>query len=148
MADPVTIGTLVASALAIASEASLKGLIGEGVKDAYKALKDKVAAWGGGDLAALEDNPASPARRNVVAEIIDSQPDDAKLELPALAEKIIAALRASRNIGLEVGKLEALEVQLGAISVAKGIGAQIGHAQVLGTFKTGPITVGDTSGKL
>ena len=36
MTDHVTIGAMVASALAMAAEAMLKGAVGEAVKDAYK----------------------------------------------------------------------------------------------------------------
>jgi hypothetical protein len=43
MADPITIGVLTASALALAGEATLKGVVGEAAKDAYKALKSRVA---------------------------------------------------------------------------------------------------------
>ena len=39
MVDPVTIGGLAASALAMAGEAALKGTVGEVAKDAYKTLK-------------------------------------------------------------------------------------------------------------
>ena len=54
MADPVTIGVLTASALAMAGEAALKGAVGEAAKDAYKALKNRVARWAGSDVEALE----------------------------------------------------------------------------------------------
>jgi len=36
MADPVTIGVLTASALAMAGEAALKGAVGEAAKDAIR----------------------------------------------------------------------------------------------------------------
>jgi len=58
MSDPVTIGVLTASALAMAAEAVVKIAVGEAVKDAYKALKDKVAVWIGGDVEALSDPSA------------------------------------------------------------------------------------------
>jgi hypothetical protein len=69
MTDPVTIGTLAASALAIAAEAVVKSSVGEVVKDAYAKLKDKLATWARGDVDALEDadfHTASrcPRRRN------------------------------------------------------------------------------------
>ena len=71
MSDPATIGVLAASALAMAAEAVVKSSVGEVVKDAYKALKDKVALWICGDVEALEKTPASPSRQAVIAEEID-----------------------------------------------------------------------------
>ena len=59
MADPITIGALVATALSMAAEATLKGAVGEAAKDAYKKLKDAVARWTGNDVEALEKNPTS-----------------------------------------------------------------------------------------
>jgi hypothetical protein len=59
MSDPVTIGVLVASALAMAAEAVVKTGVGEVVKDAYHALKAKIAAWCGSDVEALADEPTS-----------------------------------------------------------------------------------------
>jgi hypothetical protein len=95
--DPLTIGALVASALAMAGEAGLKGAVGEAIKDIYKTLKDKVARLAGGDVDALEKTPTSKPRQDVVAEIINAQqppPEDAA-ELRLLAERLIAALRSA-----------------------------------------------------
>ena len=61
--EPITIGAVVASALAMAGEAALKGVVGATVKDAYKALKEKVAGWASSDVEALEKTPASAAPR-------------------------------------------------------------------------------------
>ena len=41
MFDPVTIGALAASALAIAAPEVVKSVVGQSVKDAYNALKDR-----------------------------------------------------------------------------------------------------------
>jgi hypothetical protein len=144
MADPVTLGALAAAALAMAAEAALKGAVGEAAKDAWKALRDKVAAWAGGDVEALEKAPASAARQAVVAEAIDTRPADDRAAAGALAKELIAALRAAGggNVGLDMRRLEALEVELGAIDVTQGTGVRIDEARVQGAFKTGPIKVG------
>jgi hypothetical protein len=125
----------------------LKGVVGEGVKDAYKALRDKIAPWAGSDVEAVEKAPTSPARQAVVAEIIDGRPADDQAAARVLAERLIAALKTSGNVGLDVGRLEALEVRLGAITVSEGTGVSIGDARVHGTFEAGDITVGGTPGK-
>lgn len=55
VAEPVTVGILAVSALAIAAETVIKGAVSEAVKDGYKALKERISLWA------------------VVAEAIDSQ---------------------------------------------------------------------------
>ena len=59
MADPVTIGALAAATLSMAAKEVVKTGVGEAVKDAYKNLKSKIAAWAGGDVEALADEPES-----------------------------------------------------------------------------------------
>jgi len=147
MADPVTIGAFAASALAMACEAALKGAVGEAVKDAYKDLKSRVAKWAGSDVEALEKTPASLARRAVVAEVIDNQSEEEQAALHVLAHELVAALKRSGAIGLDVGRLEAMEVQLGDITVREGTGARMDEVRVQGTFSTGNITVGGPAKK-
>jgi len=150
MIDSATIGTLVASALAMAGDAMVKGLVGEAVKDGYKSLKNKVAAWAANDVEALEKAPTSQARQAVVAEIIDIRQADDKAAVRALATQLIDALKraGAGAVGLDVGRLDAIEVQLGAINVTEGTGARIGEARVRGTFQVGDINVGgQPSGK-
>jgi hypothetical protein len=142
MVDPVTIGALAASALAITADAMLKSVVGEAVKDAYKTLKDKVVQWAGGDVEALEKAPDSPARKAVVAEAIDAQPAEETDVVRALAERLISALKTNRNVGLDIGQLDSLEVQLGTIKVTDGTGVRIGKAKVQGALRTGEIDVG------
>jgi hypothetical protein len=147
MADPVTIGVLTASALAMAGEAALKGAVGEAAKDAYKALKNRVAQWAGSDVEALEKTPASQARRAVVAEAVDSQSGDEQAAVRALAQQLLAALKRSGPVGLDIGRLEAMDAQFGDITVTEGTGARFEQVRVHGTFSTGNISVGDNSKK-
>jgi hypothetical protein len=58
MANPVTVGVLVAAALGVAGKAIVQGA-GEAVKDSYEALKGKIARWAGRDVDALENAPTS-----------------------------------------------------------------------------------------
>ena len=76
MTDPVAIGTLVASALAMAAPEALKTALGEAVKDGYKALKEKLWLCAAAEIASLEAAPASKGKQLAVAEIIDTLPDD------------------------------------------------------------------------
>jgi hypothetical protein len=147
MGDPITVGFLVARALSMAAETLLKGAVGEAVKDGYKALREKVLRWASSDVVELEKTPNSGARQAVIAEIIDTQSEENRESLRVLAEALVAKLKESAPaIGLDIGRLTALEVQLGDIAVASGIGARIEEATV-GTLKTGNISTGDRSGK-
>jgi hypothetical protein len=131
----------------MAGEVALKGAVGEAVKDIYKALKSKVAVWAGGDLEALEKAPASTARQAVVAEAIDAQPENDKAAARELAQRLITALKESGPVALDIGRLDALAVRLGAITVTEGKGVRIAEAHVHGSFETGPINVGKPSAK-
>jgi hypothetical protein len=132
----------------MAGEAALKGAVSGLVKDGYTALRSRVAAWAGGDVEALEKAPESPARR-AVAEAIDSRPADEQEAARALARQLIAALKDAGGapVGLDIGSLDALAVELGNIAVSAGTGVRIGDARVNGSFKAGDITVGPSTAK-
>jgi len=147
MTDPVSIGTLAASAMGMAAEAALKGLTGEAAKDAYKALRTRIGKWVNNDVEALERDPSSKGRQAVIAEVLDRQAADDLEDVKRLTKMLIGTLTAARNIGLNVGILEALEVQIGNITVSNGIGAQISTANIHGTFNVGDIVVDDPPGK-
>ena len=145
MSDPVTIGVLAASALAMAAEAVVKSSVGEVVKDAYKALKDKVANWIRSDVEALEKTPTSTSRQAVIAEEIDKQSPADQADIKKLAIALNEALRNAAQagpIGIDIGRLEAARIQLAAINVTEGVGFRADEVKTTGDFTTGPITVG------
>lgn len=147
MADPMTIGMLVAGALSLGGEA-VKAAISETVKDAYKALKDKLAVWAGGDVAEVENMPHSDARNAMIAKIVNNLPMEDQKKLRDLAHTLTIKLKeAAPAIGLDIGRLDALAVELGQITVTEGVGARIQEAHVAGTFRTGDISVGSLPGK-
>jgi hypothetical protein len=118
--DPVTTGALVASALGMAGEVLLKGGLSEAAGDSYKALKGKIAAWAAGaDVEALE---RTAARRAVVAEAIDAQAMDEQTAARELARRLVAALKGAgvNRVGFDVGRLDALAVELGDVTVIRG----------------------------
>jgi hypothetical protein len=147
MTDPVTVGALVASTLALAGETLVKSAVTESVKDAYKALKERVARWAGHDVEALEKAPTSAGRQSVVAEAIDRQSAEERAVLRDFAERLIGALRQHVPVGLDVKRLDAAAVQLSSITVTEGTGARFEDARVSGTFSAGPINVGQSPGK-
>jgi hypothetical protein len=148
MADPISIGAFVAWALGLAGEAIVKGTVSEAVKDAYQALKSSVSRWAAGDAAELEKTPESKTRQAVIAEKVDGLSSANQESLRALAEALVGKLKQEPDtIGLDVGRLTALEAQLGSITVTQGIGARIQEADLSGTFRTGDISVGTPPGK-
>ncbi len=148
MNDPVTIGTLAASALAMAGEATLKGAVGEAVKDAYGALKGALGRWANSDVEALQSDPGSSGRQMVIAEAVDRRATaDDKAQIRVLAEALVSALTAGGPVGLDVQHLEALGAQFGEITVTDGVGVRIGEAQIHGVFETGPVKVGSEQKK-
>lgn len=148
MADPITIGVFVSWALGLAGEAMIKGAAGEAVKDAYHALKTKLSHWISGDVGELEKAPESKTRQAVIAEAVDGLPQEDRGALQALAQALADKLKEQGpTIGLDVGRLNAAEVQLGNLVVTEGIGARIQEASVAGIFRTGDISVGPPPGK-
>jgi hypothetical protein len=144
MVDPITVGTLAATALSMTAEAALKAGVGEAVKDAYNALKQKIARWASDDVTALEKAPTSEARKGVIAEIIDQQPEAERESLRILVEALIARLKENApTIGLDVGKLIDMETHLRKITVTQGIGARISEARG-GSLEVDEIVVGSS----
>jgi hypothetical protein len=84
----------------------------------------------------------------VVAEVIDAQSGEEQAALRVLAQELIAALKRGGPIGLDIGRLEAMEVQLGDIRVTEGTGARMDEVRVHGTFSAGNITVGGPAKKV
>jgi hypothetical protein len=145
MSDPVTIGALAASMLAMTAQAVLKSGVGEVVKDVYGALKDKVKIWVGADVEALEKAPTSTLRQAVIAEEIDKRSPEDQADIKRLAVALSEALRnAARTgpIGIDIGRLEAARVQLAAINVTEGVGVRADEVKTTGEFTVGPISVG------
>src|SRR6185437_9113760 len=147
MTDPVTIGTLAAAAIAMLSDALVKGFIGAGAKDAYEALKERIKRRSQSEIESLEKAPQSAARQASLARMIDAQLPDEKALICTLVERLVLALQAERPVGLDIAQLDALNVKLGAVTVTCGTGVRIADARVMGTFETGDITVGRDAGK-
>ena len=148
MPDPVTLGALVAAALSMGGEATLKGAVGEAVKDAYKLLKENVSHWAFNDVEALEKTPASTTRQAVIAEIVNARPKEDQESLRILAKIFIEELKKEPSpIGIDMNRLTTLGIDLGNITVSEGTGVRIQDTRVDGIVKTGDISVGSAAGK-
>lgn len=150
MLDAATIGSLASLVLGMASEAALKGAVGEAAKDAYKALKAKIAQWAASDVDALEHNPTSAARRAVVAELVDGLSENDKASVKALATELAEALTSNAGngpVGIDIGILEAARVQLGQLTVTEGVGFRAEQVRTSGDFELKDLKVGGATGK-
>ena len=145
MPDPVTIGALAASALAMAAPEVLKSAVGEATKDLYKKLKKEVAAWAGGDVEALEQEPDSKGRQLIIAEKIDKQSPDYQSAVQGLAKALMDALEASEcshPTGFDVGRIHAWRVHFGMIEVKQGTGVRADEIITPGEFSVDKLKVG------
>ena len=90
MPDPITVGSLVAAAIAAGAVEAGKGV----AKDAYEGLKELASRVLGPDVVQLEAAPDSKGRAVVVAELVEKQPEPVRMELAQLAEALRSALGA------------------------------------------------------
>jgi hypothetical protein len=132
------------------AEVIVKTTVGEAAKDAYKALKEKIAEWAGNDVVALEKMPSSTNRQAVIAETVDQQPLFDKALIQALVYNLLEALEqdAQNNpIGIEIDFLKAARIHLASIAVTEGCGFRAREVDTPGEFAVGPVVVGSTLGK-
>jgi hypothetical protein len=108
MPDPITVGVLVVAALRLGAEAVVKTAVGEAVKDAYAALKNKISVWAASDVTALEKEPNSTVRQAVITEIVDNLSAADRDALRSLAQVLANKLekQAPKIVGLDVGRLK------------------------------------------
>ncbi|GLS52709.1 hypothetical protein [Methylobacterium gregans] len=147
MPDPATIGTLAASALAIAAPEILKASIGETVKDAYKNLKDLISTWAKSDVEELINDPSSQGRSMIIAEKVDKRSAEEQQKVKYLADQLFKELEGQRSVGLDIENIKTKRVELGNITAYDGIGARIHDSEIDEKLKTGDITVGRLPGK-
>ena len=119
---------------------------GEAAKDAYQALRDKVAHRASGEVATLEAAPSSTGKQLAVAEIVDAQSEEDRQVLKVLTENLLAKLKENAPaIGLDVTRVSDLQMELGKVTVTRGVGVRVQDAAG-GTLKIGDISVGGGSG--
>jgi hypothetical protein len=101
MADPVTTGALVASALSVGGATFVKGFITEGAKDLYGQLRGRLVRLSAPAVESLEAKPESVNRQGVIAEIVDERDEGEKRELAMLARALIDALREQGKTAMQ-----------------------------------------------
>jgi hypothetical protein len=122
MSDSATIGFLAISALALASEAAKRGILGENTRIVYHRLEEKIAAWSNSDAAALADVYMPGARRRRLVSTIEALSPDDRVKIKSMASALVESLRADvlrGSLGISLRQLEELRVQLTTIAVAQ-----------------------------
>ena len=147
MTDPMTVGAFVVSVLTMAGEATVKGLVGEAAKEAYKMLKSKLETWASGDVEKHVANP-SDGRKLVVMEAIDAQPEPERAAVERLAQTLQDALKRSAPaaVGMDVDLLRSGRVDLTGLHVVDGIGLRARTVET-DEFVARGVTVGATPEK-
>jgi hypothetical protein len=136
LADAVNLGMLAASALSLAAEAVLRGVVEETTKDRYEALRDKVAQWAARYVDALEKRPSSKARAAILSKVINSRAADDRAEVRALTAALLAALNSSLDTtGIDIGRLEEMNVQLKAVDQAEAMRAFLAPSTRIGRLE-------------
>ena len=98
MADPVTIGTLAAAALASGAAALGKEVVGTASKDAYAALKAALLPASPSNVEKLEANPEAEHRAISVAEDVDDLDADTQAKIEALEHKGVRVGRTPTQV--------------------------------------------------
>ncbi len=126
--DPVS---LLVNSLAAGAAAGMKPTAARAITDAYAAVKRLVKDRHGVDVAPLERNPASEAKRQSVAEDLRETKAGHDEELLEAARQLVAAVRehdqaAASVVGVDLSKLESEMVRVRDVVVkAKGSAAGV-----------------------
>jgi hypothetical protein len=135
--------TVIVAALAFAGGAAAKAAIGEGVKDAYRAVKDFLARkYPQVDLTAVEKDPGSKGQQMVLVEKLTSSEAAADPEFSPLAKRLVDAVaaeirKAGPQTGVQLREFEAASLRINDV-IASGAGVIAkktkiaGHAEITG----------------
>jgi hypothetical protein len=128
MPDPITIGSLVAAALAAGAAEAGKAALGAAAKDAYDKLTSAAARVLGPALAMLEKKPESDDLAAGVAEAVASQPEPVRDELAALAGALKAALAAEGRAATIDNSVTVIASGAHAIAAGRDANVTLGKA--------------------
>jgi hypothetical protein len=129
--------TVIAAALAFAGGEAAKAAIGEGIKDAYSAVKDFLSRkYPQVDLALVQNAPKSKARQLVPVEDLTNSGAATDAEFLPLAKRLLDAVAAEvRKTGVQTGvqldDFEAASLRIDDV-ITSGMGVLIEHGWIVG----------------
>jgi hypothetical protein len=139
--DPVS---FIVTALALGANTSVKEAFSEAGKDAYTALKRLIGAkypHVSASVAQLEEHPDSKARRDVVAEELQTAAAGDDRDLRAFAQALLEAVRrdapeTATAIGLDLERVTLANLNLKDSSVqgSSGTGIRMRDSEVSGNL--------------
>ncbi len=119
MDSATTIGFLIVTLLALASEAAKRGMLGERTRLACSRLKEKIADWSNSDVAVFDEVYISDARRRRVMDAIELRPSDDRATIRGMARALAESLRQDvqrGSLGISLRRLDQIDAQLSASS--------------------------------
>jgi hypothetical protein len=129
--------TVIAAALAFAGGEAAKTVVGEAVKDAYRAVKKFLSGeYPQVDLTAIENDPESKGQQLVLVEKLTNSNAAADPKFSPLAKRLVDAVAAeSRNTGAQTGvqldDFEAASLRINDV-IASGTGILIRGGRIKG----------------
>lgn len=115
MTSQSTIGILIVSVLALASEAAKRGILGERTRIAYGGLREKIAAWSNSDATILDVVYLSDSRKRRIIDAIEIRPNDDRVTIKSMASALVESLKEDvrrGSLGISLRRLEEIHDQL------------------------------------
>jgi hypothetical protein len=141
--DPVTVA--VVSAIAAGAATGLNETVAQAIRDAYGTLK-RLITQRGVDVSAVENKPASEAKRNSLAEDLEDAGAGADPELRAATQALLAALRehapqAGAAVGIDLKRVEGAALRIGTVE-STGTGVKIEDGRFTGDVTIDQVRAG------
>jgi len=145
--DPISI---IVTALATGAAAGLKPTAAKVIQDAYAGIKALIQRkYGETNVALLEKDPASKAKREVVKEELEKSDAGGDPELLTQAKTLLDAVQqhapeAAGKIGVDLEEIKGASLRIGDI-IAAGAGVKVRKAEIAGDIEIKGVRAGEAS---
>src|SRR6266852_3583154 len=134
--------TVIVAALAFAGGEAAKTVVAEGVKDAYRSVKEFLSRkYPQIDLTSVEKAPQSKPRQDVLVEDLTNSGAAADADFSPLAKRLVDAVaaevrKAGPQTGVQLREFEAASLRINVIASGTGVVAEktkiTGHVEITG----------------
>jgi hypothetical protein len=141
--------TAIAAALAFAGGEAAKTVVGESVKDAYRAVKEFLTGkYPKVNLIQIEEAPESKARQQVLIEDLTNSGAAADPDFSPLAKRLVDAVaaemrKAGPQTGVQLREFEAASLRINDV-IASGAGVVAEKTKIAGHAEINGIRAGVT----